>query len=44
MFRYGYRAVPSTASIASVENALERVRSNLRERTRDLDAYGASKV
>ncbi|KAN0080123.1 Abscisic acid G-protein coupled receptor domain containing protein [Tylopilus felleus] len=36
-------AVPSTASIASVENALERVRSNLRERTRDLDAYGASK-
>ncbi|KAG8215198.1 hypothetical protein J3R82DRAFT_8734 [Butyriboletus roseoflavus] len=37
-------AVPSAASIASAENALDRVRSDLRERTRDLDAYGASKV
>ncbi|KAF8550656.1 hypothetical protein OG21DRAFT_1598765 [Imleria badia] len=36
-------AVPSAASIASAENALERVQSDLRERSRDLDAYGASK-
>ncbi|KAG6374112.1 G protein-coupled receptor 89 [Boletus reticuloceps] len=36
-------AVHSAASIASAETALERVESDLRERTRDLDAYGASK-
>ncbi|KAG9311113.1 Abscisic acid G-protein coupled receptor-domain-containing protein [Chiua virens] len=36
-------AVPSATSIASAENALERVRSDLRERTHDLDAYSALK-
>ncbi|KAF8130182.1 Abscisic acid G-protein coupled receptor-domain-containing protein [Boletus edulis] len=36
-------AVHSAASIASAENALERVQSDLRERTRDLDTYEASK-
>ncbi|KAG2131647.1 Abscisic acid G-protein coupled receptor-domain-containing protein [Suillus clintonianus] len=37
------RSTPSASSIASAENALERVKSDLRDRSRDLDDYTSSK-
>lgn len=36
--------MPSASSIASAENALERVKRDLRDRSRDLDEYIGSKV
>src|SRR5882757_7443288 len=38
------RSIPSALSIASAENALERVKNDLRDRSRDLDDYTNSKV
>ncbi|KAG2078386.1 hypothetical protein BDR04DRAFT_1086651 [Suillus decipiens] len=37
------RSIPSASSIASAENALERVKNDLRDRSRDLDDYASSK-
>lgn len=37
------RSIPSASSIASAENALERVKNDLRDRSRDLDDYVSSK-
>ncbi|KAG1838540.1 Abscisic acid G-protein coupled receptor-domain-containing protein [Suillus subalutaceus] len=37
------RSMPTASSIASAENALERVKSDLRDRSRDLDDYVSSK-
>ncbi|KAJ8581865.1 hypothetical protein M405DRAFT_831629 [Rhizopogon salebrosus TDB-379] len=37
------RPIPSASSIASAENALERVKNDLRDRSRDLDDYTSSK-
>lgn len=37
------RSIPSASSIASAETALERVKNDLRDRSRDLDDYASSK-
>ncbi|KAG1732674.1 G protein-coupled receptor 89 [Suillus paluster] len=37
------RSIPSASSISSAENALERVKNDLRDRSRDLDDYASSK-
>lgn len=41
---YGNRHIASLASVRSSETALERARSDLSERTRQLDEYSASQV